>query len=62
MDSENKVLTLSSFEQRVMVSSLNGTRNNMIKENIPTEDIDDLLIKVIDAPSEKKRRFCRDER
>ena len=61
MNSEERVLTIDSFEQRVMVGCLNNTRNELIKDNKPTEDIDDLLLKVIDAPK-RKRRFGRDER
>ncbi len=57
MDGENKVVVLSDFEQRIMVRSLNDTRTSLIKGACSTEDIDDLLLKVIDAQPEKKRRW-----
>ena len=57
MDGENKVVVLSDFEQRIMVRSLNDTRTSLIKGACSTEDIDDLLLKVIGAPPEKKRRW-----
>ena len=57
MDGDNKVIVLSDFEQRIMVRSLNDTRTSLIKGDCPTEDIDDLLLKVIDAPIERKRRW-----
>ena len=38
-------------------------RNDLIKEEKPTEDINDLILKVIDAPTKKEKRiFDREER
>lgn len=63
MADEKKVITLDDFEQRLMVSGLMDFRNNLLKEEKPTEDINDLILKVIDAPTKKeKRRFDREER
>ena len=63
MAEEKKVITLDDFEQRLMVSGLMDFRNDLIKEEKPTEDINDLILKVIDAPTKKeKRRFDREER
>ena len=50
MADEKKVITLDDFEQRLMVSGLMDFRNDLIKEEKPTEDINDLILKVIDAP------------
>lgn len=58
-----KVLTLDEFEQRLMVSGLMDFRNDLLKDDKPTEDINDLILKVIDAPTKKeKRRAEREER
>lgn len=63
MAEEKKVITLDDFEQRLMVNGLMDFRNDLIKEAKPTEDINDLILKVIDAPTKKeKRRFEREER
>ena len=63
MAEEKKVITLDDFEQRLMVSGLMDCRNDLLKEEKPTEDINDLILKVIDAPTKKeKRRFDREER
>lgn len=63
MAEEKKVLTLDEFEQRLMVSGLMDFRNDLLKDNKPTEDINDLILKVIDAPTKKeKRRAEREER
>lgn len=63
MAEEKKVLTLDEFEQRLMVSGLMDLRNDLLKDDKPTEDINDLILKVIDAPTKKeKRRAEREER
>ena len=63
MAEEKKVITLDDFEQRLMVSGLMDFRNDLLKEEKPTEDINDLILKVIDAPTKKeKRSFDREER
>ena len=63
MAEEKKVIMLDDFEQRLMVSGLMDFRNDLLKEEKPTEDINDLILKVIDAPTKKeKRRFDREER
>ncbi len=51
MAEEKVVVTLNSFEQRLMVSGLADWRNDLIRQEKPTEDVDDLLLKVIDAPA-----------
>ena len=63
MADEKKVKTLEDFEQRLMVSGLMDFRNDLLKEEKPTEDINDLILKVIDAPTKKeKRKADREER
>ena len=63
MADEKKVITLDDFEQRLMVSGLMDFRNDLLKEEKPTEDINDLIVKVIDAPTKKeKRKADREER
>ena len=56
MADEKKVITLDDFEQRLMVSGLMDFRNDLLKEEKPTEDINDLILKVIDAPTKKEKR------
>ena len=56
MADEKKVITLDDFEQRLMVSGLIDFRNDLLKEEKPTEDINDLILKVIDAPTKKEKR------
>ena len=53
MAEEKKVVTLDDFEQRLMVSGLMDFRNDLLRDEKPTEDINDLILKVIDAPTKK---------
>ena len=63
MADEKKIITLDDFEQRLMVSGLMDFRNDLLKDERPTEDINDLILKVIDAPTKKeKRKADREER
>ena len=56
MGSGKVVVELDDFEQRLMVSGLADFRNDLIRDEKPTEDVDDLILKVIDAPTKKEKR------
>lgn len=56
MAEEKKVVTPDDFEQRLMVSSLMDFRNDLLRDEKPTEDINDLILKAIDAPTKKEKR------
>lgn len=56
MADEKKVVTLDDFEQRLMVSGLMDFRNDLLRDEKPTEDINDLILKAIDAPTKKEKR------
>ena len=56
MSGEKVVVTLDDFEQRLMVSGLADFRNDLIREDKPTEDVDDRILNVIDAPTQKEKR------
>ena len=63
MKTDEVTLDLNGREQRLMVNGLVGFRNGIIVKNLPTEDLDDLILKVIDArPKKSRRRWSRDER
>lgn len=57
MSEEKVVVTLSDFEQRVLVKGMSEYRNDLIEDGKPTEDVDDVLLKVIDVPSKKPKRW-----
>ena len=56
MQEEERVLTLDNYEYGVVVNALNDMRNGLIEEQRPTDAVDDLLIKTIDAPTRKQKR------
>lgn len=56
MAEEKKVVMLDDFEQRLMVSGLMDFRNDLLRDEKPTEDINDLILKAIDAPTKKEKR------
>lgn len=57
------LIQVSDYEQRLMVKGLNEFRNFLLREGKPTEDINTLLLKVIDAPVKKScRKADRGER
>ena len=49
MRDEKRVVTLNGFEQRLMVAGLTDFRNDALRDGKPTEDLDGLILKVIDA-------------
>ena len=55
-------MELSDYERRALIGVLAEKRNDFLKANDPTEDINNLLEKAIDAPSTKAKKKDRDER
>lgn len=62
MREEKRVITVDDFEQNLMINGINEFRNMLLEQCMPTEDVDKLLMKVIDAPPQRKRRFDREAR
>lgn len=57
MIAEDKVVVaLDSFEQRLLVGALTDFRNELLREEKLTEDVDGLILKVIDAVPQKERK------
>ena len=56
MTDTKRVLTVDDFEHRLLVGCLNKARNEYIEEGKPVEDVNELLIKAIDAPTQKEKR------
>ena len=61
MRTEKMVLALDAYEQGIVVTALNDMRNGKLKEQRPTDAVDDVLLKAIDAPRRKVRVPERDE-
>lgn len=56
---EKRVLTLDKYEHGVVINALNEMRNDLIEEERPTDIVDEVLLKTIEAPTKKVRN--RDE-
>lgn len=54
-----KILELDKYELGIIINALNDMRNRLISEKRETDPVDEILLKVLDAP-EKKRYFYRD--
>ena len=57
---ERRVLSLDQYQHGVIVNALNDKRNDLIKEKRPTDIVDEVLLKALDAPRKKVR--CKGER
>ena len=55
-----KVIEMDKEEYGIVINALNEMRKKLLKEEKETEILDELLLKVLDAP-EKKRYFKRDD-
>ena len=55
-----KVIEMDREEYGIVINALNEMRKKLLKEEKETEILDELLLKVLDAP-EKKRYFKRDD-
>lgn len=67
MSADKKTLELDRYECGVIFHSLKDKRNQMLKEDTPTDAVDDVLLKVIELmqePSERGTwgRKCHEER
>lgn len=56
---EKRILALDPYEHGVVINALNEMRNDLIGEDRPTDIVDEILLKTIDAPTKKVK--VRDE-
>ncbi len=54
---EKRILALDKYEHGVVINALNDMRKELIEEQRPTDTIDDLLIKTIDAPNASRLKY-----
>ena len=54
---EKRVLTLDRYEHGIVINALNEMRNDLLEEERPTDIVDEILLKAIDAPTKKIRIF-----
>ena len=56
MFEQKRVISLTDRQQRVMVRGLNDARNSAIQAGTPTEDLDEVILMTIDAPTKREKR------
>ncbi len=62
MQSDRVCVTLENFDQRLLVNGLVEFKNGLERQGKPTEDVENLIMKVIDAPPAKEKRRDREAR
>lgn len=65
MKEERYHLALDRYDKNIVINALNTLRTQKLQEERPTDPVDDLIIKVSEAPSRKVRVLpckCREER
>lgn len=45
---KNIKIKLTEFERNLLINGMNEFRNILLEQDLPTEDVEDLLIKIID--------------
>ena len=61
MSEDKRIIELDSYEHRAVVNIINDKRTSMIEENKDEEFIDEILEKIINAPTKKKSLFKKDK-
>lgn len=65
MKEERYHLALDKYDKNIVLNALNTLRNQQVKEERPTDPVDELIIKVSDAPTKKVKVTpcrCNEER
>ena len=65
MKEERYHLALDVYDKNIVIRALNTLRTQQLQEERPTDTVDELIIKVSEAPSRKVRVLpckCREER
>lgn len=58
---KRKYFYLDDFEHRLLIGCLMTARNEYIHEDKPIEDVNELILKIIDAPTKKLRIITKED-
>lgn len=61
MKENRKYFYLDDFEHRLLVVCLMTARNKYLRESKPLEDINNLILKIVDAPKKKLNVIVKDQ-
>ena len=62
MSKDIRLIEVDDFDHRLLVNSIMEFRNKVIQEEVSTEDVDDLLLRINDAPVKKTKWRSHEER
>lgn len=63
MKEEKRIIMVDDFQHGLLINGINEFRNVLLEQDKPTEDVDELLLKIIDAPTKRElRRASREAR
>ena len=63
MFERKRIIAVTDRQQRVMVRCLSDARNHALREGKPTEDLNEVILLAVDAPTKReKRRMDREAR
>lgn len=57
---EQRVVVLNKYEYGLIINSLNEIRTKLIRENKPTEFVNELLLRLLNIPVKRKSIFHRE--
>lgn len=53
---DKRVIEVDEYQQRLIIGSLNDTRNDLVAQGRDTDFVDETLIDVLDAPTRKEKK------
>ncbi len=53
---DKRVIEVDEYQQRLIIGSLNETRNELVAQGRDTDFVDETLLDVMDAPTRKERK------
>ncbi len=56
MCTETKVLSMDADKQGILINGMIAFRNNLLKQDKPVEDVNEIIDDLINAPTKKEKR------
>lgn len=56
MCTETKVLSMDADKQGILINGMIAFRNDLLKQNKPVEDVNEVIDDLINAPTKKEKR------
>ena len=53
---DKRIIEVDEYQQRLIIGSLNETRNDLVAQGRDTDFVDETLLDVMDAPTRKERK------